>query len=56
MARGLNSILGMFWSLTLKTQNSEDIKLDSMRLNTTNYISSNMADSEKKEIKKFTDF
>ena len=39
-------------SLTLKTQNSEDIKLDSMRLNTTNYISSNMADSEKKEIKK----
>ena len=39
-------------SLTLKTQNFEDIKLDSMRLNTTNYISSNMADSEKKEIKK----
>ena len=39
-------------SLTLKTQNSEDIKLDSMRINTTNYISSNMADSEKKEIKK----
>ena len=38
-------------SLTLKTQNSEDLKLDSMRLNTTNYISSNMADSEKKEIK-----
>ena len=38
-------------SLTLKTQNSEDVKLDSMRLNTTNYISSNMADSEKKEIK-----
>ena len=38
-------------SLTLETQNSEDIKLDSMRLNTTNYISSNMADSEKKEIK-----
>ena len=38
-------------SLTLKTQNFEDIKLDSMRLNTTNYISSNMADSEKKEIK-----
>ena len=39
-------------SLTLETQNSEDIKLDSMRINTTNYISSNMADSEKKEIKK----
>ena len=39
-------------SLTLKTQNFEDIKLESMRLNTTNYISSNMADSEKKEIKK----
>ena len=39
-------------SLTLKTQNSEDIKLESMSLNTTNYISSNMADSEKKEIKK----
>ena len=38
-------------SLTLKTQNSEGIKLDSMRLNTKNYISSNMADSEKKEIK-----
>ena len=38
-------------SLTLKTQNSEDIVLDSKRLNTTNYISSNMADSEKKEIK-----
>jgi len=39
-------------SLTLKTENSEDVKLDSIRLNTTNYISSNMADSEKKEIKK----
>ena len=39
-------------SLILKTQNSEDIKLDSIRINTTNYISSNMADSEKKEIKK----
>ena len=39
-------------SLTLKIQNFEDIKLESMRLNTTNYISSNMADSEKKEIKK----
>ena len=38
-------------SLTIKTQDSDDIKLDSMRLNTTNYISSNMADSEKKEIK-----
>ena len=38
-------------SLTLKTQNYEDIKLESMHLNTTNYISSNMADSEKKEIK-----
>ena len=38
-------------SLTLKTQNSEGIKLDSIRLNITNYISSNMADSEKKEIK-----
>ena len=38
-------------SLTLKTQKFEDIKLESMRLNTTNYISSNMADSEKKEIK-----
>ena len=39
-------------SLTIKTQDSDDIKLDSMRINTTNYISSNMADSEKKEIKK----
>ena len=38
-------------SLTMKTQNSDDIALDSKRLNTTNYISSNMADSEKKEIK-----
>ena len=38
-------------SLTIKTQDSDDIKFDSMRLNTTNYISSNMADSEKKEIK-----
>ena len=40
-------------SLTIKTQDSDGIKLDSMRLNTTNYISSNMADSEKKEIKNF---
>ena len=40
-------------SLTIKTQDSDDIKFDSMRLNTTNYISSNMADSEKKEIKNF---
>ena len=38
-------------SLTLKTKDSGDKKLDSMRLNTTNYISSNMADSEKKVIK-----
>ena len=38
-------------SLTMKTQNSDVIELDSKRLNTTNYISSNMADSEKKEIK-----
>ena len=35
----------------MNTQNSEDIEFDSMRFNTTNYISSNMADSEKKEIK-----
>ena len=38
-------------SLTIKTQDSDDIRFDSMRLSTTNYISSNMADSEKKEIK-----
>ena len=38
-------------SLTIKTQDSDDIRFDSMRLSTTNYVSSNMADSEKKEIK-----
>ena len=38
-------------NLILKTQNSETIQLNSIRLNTTNYISSNMADSEKREIK-----
>ena len=38
-------------SITMKTKDSGDMKLDSMRLNTTNYISSNMADSEKKVIK-----
>lgn len=38
-------------SLTMNTQNSNNIEFDSMRFNTTNYISSNMADSEKKEIK-----
>ena len=35
----------------MKTENTEDIELNSMRLNTTNYISSNIADAEKKEIK-----
>ena len=38
-------------SLVMKTENTEDIVLNSMRLNTTNYISSNIADAEKKEIK-----
>ena len=38
-------------SLTFKTQNSEYIKLDSIRLNTTNYISSNMAKEEQNRIK-----
>ena len=50
-SKGLEFNTRYVLSLTLKTQNSEDIKLDSMRINTTNYISSNMADSEKKEIK-----
>ncbi len=38
-------------SLVMKTENIENIELHSMRLDTTNYISSNMADAEKKEIK-----
>ena len=38
-------------NLILKTQNSDAIQLNSIRLNTANYISSNMADSEKREIK-----
>ena len=51
-SQGLEFNTRYILSLTMKTQNSDDIVLDSKRLNTTNYISSNMADSEKKEIKK----
>ena len=50
-SQGLEFNTRYILSLTMKTQNSDDIELDSKRLNTTNYISSNMADSEKKEIK-----
>ena len=51
-SQGLEFSTRYILSLTIKTQNSDDIVLDSKRFNTTNYISSNMADSEKKEIKK----
>ena len=51
-SQGLEFNTRYILSLTIKTQNSDVIELDSKRLNTTNYISSNMADSEKKEIKK----
>ena len=51
-SQGLEFNTRYILSLTMKTQNSDVIELDSKRLNTTNYISSNMADSEKKEIKK----
>ncbi|MEC7271659.1 MAG: hypothetical protein VXU49_02075 [Pseudomonadota bacterium] len=50
-SQGLEFNTRYILSLTMKTQNSDDIVLDSKQLNTTNYISSNMADSEKKEIK-----
>ena len=50
-SQGLEFNTRYILSLTLKTKDSGDKKLDSMRLNTTNYISSNMADSEKKVIK-----
>ena len=50
-SQGLEFNTRYILSLTMKTQNSDVIELDSKRLNTTNYISSNMADSEKKEIK-----
>jgi len=50
-SRGLEFNTRYVLSLTIKTQNSDEIRFDSMRINTTNYISSNMADSEKKEIK-----
>lgn len=50
-SQGLEFNTRYILSLILKTQDSVDIRLDSMRLNTTNYISSNMADSEKKVIK-----
>jgi hypothetical protein len=38
-------------SLIINTEEFENIKLDSTRLNNSNYISSNMADSEIKAIK-----
>ena len=50
-SQGLEFNTRYILSLILKTKDSGDIKLDSARLNTTNYISSNMADSEKKVIK-----
>ena len=50
-SQGLEFNTRYILSLTMKTQNSDVIELDTIRLNTTNYISSNMADSEKKEIK-----
>ncbi len=50
-SQGLEFNTRYILSLTIKTQNSDDIVLDSKRFNTTNYISSNMADSEKKEIR-----
>ena len=50
-SQGLEFNTRYILSLTLKTKDSGDMKLDSMRFNTTNYISSNMADSEKKVIK-----
>ena len=50
-SQGLEFNTRYILSLSMKTQNSDVIELDSKRLNTTNYISSNMADSEKKEIK-----
>ena len=50
-SQGLEFNTRYILSLTIKTQNSDDIVIDSKRFNTTNYISSNMADSEKKEIK-----
>ena len=40
-------------SLTLKTQNFEDIKLESMRLNTTNYISAIWQIQKKKKSKNY---
>ena len=50
-SQGLEFNTRYILSLVLETQDSVDIRIDSMRLNTTNYISSNMADSEKKVIK-----
>ena len=50
-SQGLEFNTRYILSLTIKTQNSDDIVLDSKRFNTTNYISSNMADSERKEIR-----
>ena len=50
-SQGLETNARYLLSLIINTEELENIKLDSMRLNNTNYISSNMADSEMKVIK-----
>ena len=50
-SQGLQTNTRYMLSLIINTEEFENIKLDSMRLNNTNYISSNMADSEIKVIK-----
>ena len=50
-SQGLETNARYMLSLIINTEELENIKLDSMRLNNTNYISSNMADSEMKVIK-----
>tara|TARA_B100001989_G_scaffold253255_1_gene239291 strand:+ start:3727 stop:4122 length:396 start_codon:yes stop_codon:yes gene_type:complete len=50
-SQGLQTNTRYMLSLIINTEEFENTKLDSMRLNNTNYISSNMADSEIKVIK-----
>ena len=50
-SQGLETNARYLLSLIINTEELENIKRDSMRLNNTNYISSNMADSEMKVIK-----
>ena len=50
-SQGLETNARYMLSLIINTEEFENIKLDSMRINNTNYISSNMADSEMKIIK-----